>query len=116
MRPRRRERQPCGVSRHRRANPIGQRTTIAAGDDTSYSLTDAGGRETIVVSSTFALSADCSALPQTTLVFVPPSVRVTSSGVLADTAVTWLRTSSGSERMTWAIAVKAAEPVPPATV
>src|SRR6478752_6753036 len=100
MRPRRRERQPCGVSRHRRANPIGQRTTIAAGDDTSYSLTEAGGRERIVVSSTLAFKADWSALPHTTRVFVPPSVSVTSSAVVAEMAVTWSRIDAGSERIT----------------
>src|SRR6187402_2973585 len=116
MRPRRREPQPGGVSRHRRGNPFGQRTTMAAGDDTSYSLTDAGGRERIVVSSTLAFKADWSALPHTTCEFVPPSVNVTSSAVLAEMAVTWSRIEAGSERITCAVAANAREPVPPATV
>ena len=54
-----------------------------------------------------AFSADSSALPQTTSVFVPPSVSVTSFAVVARMVVTWARMSSGSERYTVPIAVNA---------
>ena len=53
-----------------------QPTTTARGDDTSYTLTSAGGRAAMIVRSATALSADSSALPHTTCVSVPPSVSV----------------------------------------
>lgn len=59
---------------------------------------------------------ESSALPQTTEVPVPPSVRVTSFGVVADIAVTCARMSLGSERNTVPIASNAGDPIPPVTV
>ena len=78
-----------GVSRHpvRELVALAQRMTIAAGDDTSYTLTPAGGRDTIALPSVRAFIAESSALPHTTVVFVPPRRRLTSSGVDAVTPV-----------------------------
>ena len=68
---------------HSGAGQLARRTTRLSGAETSYSHRTDWSVDERAAASTRALNADLSALPQTTECSAPPSVKRTSSRVVA---------------------------------